>query len=185
MTEYTEIVDPRLQERVCKRYSGEIAILQALGFEKLAYKLETLEPFSAVSRLPIVLLMRAKGEVLTFPFPLRLACGHPLLVHSEPSSIADCMGMGVKFYTNFSDHSLLISSTLQSHIALQDDVLRTSSLRIVRNYPSRTPEEAWLSHKRRTKEMEVQGKTFRNTSTFADYVDISRREELDLKSRGS
>jgi len=183
MTEYTEIMDPKLQGRLCKRYSGEIAILHALGFKTLAYKLETLEPFSAVSRLLIVLLMRTQGEVLTFPFPLRLACGHPLLVHSEPSSIADCMGMGVKFYTNFSDHSLLISSTLQSHIALQSDVVRTSNLQIVRNYPSRTPEEAWVSHKRRTKEMEAQGKTICNTSTFADYVDISKREELDLKSR--
>src|SRR5713101_6493820 len=183
MTEYTEITDPRLQSRVRARYSGEIAALQALGFRHLAFKLEALGPFSAVWQLPIVLVMSRAKEVLVFPFPLRLAAAYVLLVHSRPPSIASCMGMGVKFFTNFSDHSLLISSTLQSHVTLQSLVFPEPNLQIVRTPPCRTPEEAWLSHKRRTTEMEARGKTIGNTSSFADYVDISRREEADLRSR--
>jgi hypothetical protein len=35
----------------------------------------------------------------------------------------------------------------------------------------------------RTAEMEARGITIVNTSSFADYVEISRREEADLKSR--
>ncbi|SRR6266403_1191519 len=183
MTEYTEITDPRLQSRVGTRYSVEIAALQALGFRHLAFKLEARGPFSAVLYLPILRLMRRAREVLVFPFPLRLAAANVLFVHSGPPSIASCMGMGVKFYTNFSDRSLLISSTLQSHVALQSLGVQDPTLQIIRTPPCRTPEEAWLSHKRRTTEMEARGKTIGNTNSFADYVEISRREEVDLQAR--
>ena len=106
MTKYREITDSSLQSRVCTRYSTNIAALEALGFRRLAFKLEARGPFSALLYLPLLPLMRRAKEVLVFPFPLRLAVANVLLVHSEPSSIASCMGLGVKFYTNFSDHSL-------------------------------------------------------------------------------
>jgi hypothetical protein len=183
MTDYTEITDTRLQSRVRSRYSREIAALQALGFRHLAFKLEARGPFSAVWHIPILPLMSQAKEVVDFPFPLRLAVANVLLIHSEPPSIACCMGMGVKFFTTFSDHSLLISSTLQSHVALQRLAVRDFSLQVVRSPPCRTPEEAWLSHKQRTAEMEAAGKTIGDASSFADYVEISRREEADLRSR--
>jgi hypothetical protein len=128
--------------------------------------------------------MRQAGEVLVFPFPLRLALANVLFVHSEPHSIASCMGMGVKFYTNLSDHTLLISSTLLSHFALQGSEVQHPNLRIVRTQPCSTPQEAWLSHKSRLAEMEAEGRKIGTTSSFADYIDISEREEEDLRSRG-
>ena len=107
-TKYTEITDSRLQSRVSARYTIDIAALEALGFRPLGFKLEARGPFSAFMYLPLLPLMRRAKEVLVFPFPFRLAVANPLLVHSEPSSIATCMGLVVKFYTNFSDHSHLI-----------------------------------------------------------------------------
>jgi len=181
MTEYIQITDPVLQSRVKRRYGTEIAVLHKAGFCDLAYKLESLGPFSAVLRLPIVWLMHRAKEVLVFPFPWRIAAAYPLLVHSEPSSIADCMGIGIKFYSSFSDNSILISSTLESHAALQNSI-RDPKFQIVRNPPRRNPEDAWQSHKWRIGEMQAQGITLRNISSFADYVEISRREELDLKA---
>jgi len=181
MTEYIEISDPTLQSRVMARYGAEIAILQAAGFRHLACKLERLGPFSAVLRLPVVCLMHRAREVLLFPFPLRVAAAYPLLVHSEPSSIADCMGMGVKFYSSFSDNSILISSTLESHAALQT-AIRDPKFQVVRNPPRRSPVEAWQSHKWRIGERQAQGLTVRKISSFADYVEISQRDELDLKA---
>lgn len=183
MTKYTEITDARLKSRVRARYSGEIAVLQAQGFHELACRLESRGPFSAVWHLPILALMRQAKEVLVFPFPLRLALANVLLVHSQPPAIAGCMGMGVKFFTNFSDHSLLISSTLRSHLALQNVALPEPNLQIIRLPPRLTPQEAWLSHKQRVEEMEARGKTIDRTSSFADYVEISRREEADLRAR--
>jgi len=182
MTEYAEITDSRLQSRVRSRYEVEIAALEGLGFRQLAFKLEARGPFSAVLWLPLLPLMRQAREVLVFPFPLRLALANVLYVHGEPPSIACCMGMGVKLYTNFSDHSLLISSTLPSHADFQDSN-RHSNLQIVRTPPCKTPQEAWLAHKRRTSEMQARGNKVGSTSSFADYVAISEREEVDLRSR--
>jgi hypothetical protein len=167
--------------RVCTRYSTDIAALEALGFRRLAFKLEARGPFSALLYLPLLPLMRRAKEVLVFPFPLRLAVANVLLAHSEPSSIVSCMGLGVKFYTNFSDHSLLISSTLLSHAALQDPGVRNPKSQIVRTPPCKTVDEAWLSHKSRAAEMEANGKTIGSARSFADYVEISEREEVDLR----
>jgi hypothetical protein len=181
MTKYTEIKDSRLQSRVRTRYASDIAALEALGFRHLAFKLETRGPFSALAYLPLLPLMRRAGEVLVFPFPLRLAAANVLFIHPDPSAIASCMGLGVKFYTNFSDHSLLISSTLLSHAALQAPGIQNPNSQIVRTPPCRTLEEAWLSHKSQIAEMEATAKKISSTSSFADYVEISEREETDLR----
>jgi hypothetical protein len=125
--------------------------------------------------------MRRAKEVLVFPFPLRLAAANVLFIHPEPSTIAICMGLGVKFFTNFSDCSLLISSTLLSHIALQAPGIQNTNSQIVRTPPRRTLEEAWLSHMGQIAEMEARGQKIGNTSSFGDYVEISRREEAALR----
>src|SRR4030088_825155 len=107
MTNYKEITDSRLQSRVRARYATDMAALEALGFSCLAFKLESRGPFSALLYLPVLPLMRRAKEVLVFPFPLRLAAANVLFVHSEPPAIASCMGLGVKFYTSFSDCLLI------------------------------------------------------------------------------
>jgi hypothetical protein len=171
VTEYSEIIDPKLQSRVHSRYDREIASLQALGFRHLAFCLETLGPYSATLQFPLLLLMLPKKEVHAFPRPFRLAVANALLVHRHPSSIALCMGMGVKIYTRLSDHSLLISSTFQSH------AVPGPTSPIIRNPPSATPEEAWISHKQRALEMEAGAKTIANSGSLGDYIELSKHEE--------
>jgi hypothetical protein len=182
LTRQREITDSALQSRVRARYCGEIAALQALGFHHPTFKVETLGPFSAVVQFRLARLMRRFGEVLVSPFPLRLGVANVLLFHAEPPSIVSCSGMGVKFYTDFSDDSLLISSTLQIEATFQRLTAPNPYSKIIRNPPCPTPEEAWLSHKRRAAEIEAQGKTIRNTSSFADCVKILKREEIDVLS---
>jgi hypothetical protein len=183
MTKYTEITDSGLQLRVRTRYAKDIADLETLGFRSLAFKLEAKGPFSVLLYLPILPLMLRAKEILVFPYPLRLALANALLVHSGPSAIATCMGLGVKCYTNFSDDTLLISSTLQSHAHLQDPALQNPTSQIIRTPPVRTVSEAWGSHKSRITALQAIGKTIGSTSSFADYVDISDREEADLRAR--
>ncbi len=181
MTKYTEIKDFRLQSRVRTRYASEISALETLGFRHLAFKLEARAPFSALAYLPLLPLMRRAKEILVFPFPLRLAAANVLFIHPEPPTIATCMGLGVKFYTNFSDRSLLISSTLLSHAALQDPGIHNPNSQIVRTPPYRTLEEAWLSHMSQIARLEATGKKISSTGSFADYVEISEREGADLR----
>jgi|SRR5882672_6397559 len=183
MTQYAEITDGNLQQRVRERYAEEITALQSLGFRQLAFKLEARGPFSALMNLPVLPLMRRAKEVLVFPFPLKLALANVLFVHSQPPTIADCMGMGVKFYTRFSDQSLLISSTLSSHTTFRELDIQHANFRVLRNPPCSILEEAWSAHRRRVSEIEIDGKSVESTSSFSDYVELSNREEQDLQSR--
>jgi hypothetical protein len=95
------------------------------------------------------------------------------------------MAMGVKFFTNFSDQTLVISSTLRSHVALQNLVVPQSGLRVIRTAPQPTIEEAWAVHRQEIVALEAQGKAICNTSSFADYARISERETEDLQMRSN
>jgi Zn-dependent protease len=165
--DYTEITDPTIQSRVRTRHSSKIASLQALGFQHFAYRLETLPPYSAISKFPIILMMFTK-EVLVFPKPARLGVANILLGHSSPSSIAEILGLGVKFYSVFSDGTLLISSSFRSALAPGPDS------RIIKNPPCQSAEEAWVLHKQKVAELGAQGIIARNLSSFADYVEIEK-----------
>jgi hypothetical protein len=148
-----------------------MAELHRQGFRLLGYSLETLGPFSAIYQLPILLLTLPKREVLAFPAPLRLAVANVLLAREGPSTIALCMGMGVKLYTRFSDQTLLISSTFESHARPKP----TSP--IVKPSPSPGIEQAWRSHREAVRELEAQGKGVQPDLSFEAYVSLSQREE--------
>src|SRR3989441_3294144 len=165
--EYTEITDPSIQSRVRARHNLKIAPLQALGFQHFAYRLEALPPYSAISNFPIVLMMFSK-EVLVFPKPARLGVANILLTHSTPSTIAECVGLGIKFYSVFSDGTLLISSSYRSPL------VPTSNSQIIQNPHCQNADEAWSAHRQKAAELGVQGLTARNLSSFADYVEIER-----------
>jgi hypothetical protein len=107
-------------------------------------------------------------EVLVFPKPARLGVANILMIHSSPSSIAECLGLGIKFYSVFSDGTLLISSSFRSALA------PTSNSRIIMNPHCRSVEEAWLAHKQKAAELELQGIRVQNLSSFADYVKIEK-----------
>lgn len=167
-SEHIELVDPSVQARVRARHGLKIAPLQSLGFQQFAYPLEVLPPYSAISRFPIVLMMFSK-EVLVFPRPARLAVATALLVHSHPASIAECMGLGVKFYSVFSDGTLLISSSYRS------PRVPAPNSRIIKTPYCQSSEDAWLAHKQRAAELEAQGVAIQNLRSFADYLEITKR----------
>jgi len=167
---YSEIVDPKLQERARSRFAREIESLQPIGFRHLAYSLETLGPYSAILHFPLILFMLPKREVFAFPPPFRLAVAEVVLFHTEPSSLALCSGMGVKFYTCFSDKSLVISTTYASRIRL------APSSGITRIFESPNPQDAWLRHKTRISEMEREGKTIIRSASLPDFVEFCNRQ---------
>jgi hypothetical protein len=166
-----EITDPELQSRIRARYQREFAALEALGFRQQVSCLEVLGPYSALTDFLLLLLMFSHREVLAFPRPLRLAVGVALLSHASPSSVAICMGLGVKFYTDFSDRSLLISPTFESH------AIPGPNSPIFKNPPCPDLAEAWAGHQRRAAELQALGKTIHKFGSFADYVEIFNREE--------
>lgn len=165
--EYSEVTDLKIQTRVDARHVAKIARLKALGFVPLAYRMEALPPYSAISKFPIALMMMSK-EVVVFPRPARLAVVGPLLSRSNPSSIAEVMGLGVRFYSVFADGSLVISTSFRSAYS------PGPNCRVVLNPPCGTVEDAWLAHERKIAEFTAQGAALKNLSCFGDYVEIER-----------
>jgi Zn-dependent protease len=163
--EYTVITDPEVQSRVRTLHAPKIASLQVLGFQHFAFCLESLPPYSAISKFPFVLIMFRK-EVLVFPKPARFGVANILLSHSSPSSIASTTGFGIKFYSVFSDGTLLISSSYRSPL------VPAPNSRIIKNPHCHTAEEAWLAHKQKAAELGAQGFVLRSLTSFADYVEI-------------
>jgi Zn-dependent protease len=165
--EYTEITDPNVQSRVRTLHASKIASLQDLGFQHFAFCLESLPPYSAISKFPIVLMMFRK-EVLVFPKPARLGVANILLSYSSPSSIATITGLGIKFYSVFLDKTLLVSSSYRSPL------VPSPNSRIIKNPDCQTAEEAWLAHRQKAAELGAQGLTLRSLFSFADYVEIEK-----------
>lgn len=163
--EYSEITELNIQSRVRARYSSKVDSVQALGFQHLAFCLELLPPYSAILKFPLVLVM-LRREALVFPRPARLGIGSVLLRHSSPNSIAQVLGLGIKFYSVFSDGTLLISSTYRSPLS------PGPNSKIIKNPHCPTADEAWLAHRQRAAELVAQGLRTRILSSFADYLEI-------------
>ena len=171
MTEHALIEDSELQERVRRRYARETAALQRLGFQLLGFLLETEGAYSAIWQLPTLLFMLAGREVLSFSRPLRLGVATALLRRSDPSTVALCMGKGVKLYTGFSDQTMVISSTFRSYA-----VPRPTS-KIIKPSPSASIEAVWPAHSEYVARLEAEGRSIQPTGTFDEFVQLTKREE--------
>ncbi len=171
MVEYSQITDSRLQVRLEKKYEKEIADLQRLGYRPLAYCLEVLGPYSALQQLPVLLLAFVKGEVLKIQKPFRLGSANMLLSTANPSTVALCMGLGVKFYSLFTDGLLMISSDFQSH------AVPHLKSKIVRLPPQPTLEQTWIEHKTQVLHRAGEVDLISGHLTFEDYVKMSTIEE--------
>ncbi len=174
MAEYSQIMDPLLQTRVRNRYQTEITSLQALGFRHLAYCLEALGPYSVIFQFPLIPLALLKKEVLHFLRPLRLASANVLLSNTNPPTVALCMGMGIKFYSAFTDGALLISSNFDSK------AMPWKGSKVIR-LPSRsTIEDTWTEHKARALRMAIEVSPIFVNMSFDDYIKMSTQEDEEL-----
>jgi len=171
--EYVEINDLSVQTRLHSRHSSKIMSLQALGFHHFACRLEVLPPYSAISKFPMIPLMWSK-EVLVFPKPARLAVANLLLTHSCPSCIAEILGFGIKFYSVFSDGTLLISASYRYPFT------PIPNSQIIKTRDCQSPEEAWAAHQQKIEELEAQCGTVRNLSCFTDYVQIEAKRQAGM-----
>jgi hypothetical protein len=166
-----QIADPAITVRIAKRYETEIDILRRLQFQDFCYYNERLFPFSAVAYFIPLLLMRLYREVIQFRRPLRISTNHPLLIAPRHATYGLVMGMGVKFYTVFTDGTVLISANFHSR-EIHDDRRKV--------YKHATPgsiHTAWQSHQQLITALQGQEKTFDEPMHFDTYVRASTTAE--------
>ena len=167
---YVEQHDPHIQLRVRRRYSRECGALAAHGFEELCFYSEQLGAYSALKYLPLTLLMLFKREVLGGHGRFDSGGSYVLMCNRHPWTIALPLGLGVKFYTGFTDGTVLISASFAS-------CLHPDSGSVVK-YASKLPlDEIWTRHQQRVEELEGQGKKVLQALDFGHYVEMSRHED--------
>jgi hypothetical protein len=84
------------------------------------------------------------------------------------------MGLGVKFYTLFADGSGLITANFDSPNGQDLDGT------FVKYATPGSIEQIWQQHSERLTELQALGRQLRVTTTFEDYVTLSRHEEKML-----
>jgi hypothetical protein len=171
MVKYSELIDVATHSRLEKRYRNEIVSLGNLGFRHLAYCLEDHGPYTALTKFLIIPLALSKGEILLFRWPLRLASANVLLSIQDPPSIALCMGMGIKFYSGFSDGTIIISSDFGSSLIPHE------RSRITRLPPQQSLRDTWFHFKSEVHRKLQNVDPVAESMKFEHYVNMSAVEE--------
>jgi hypothetical protein len=175
---FMEEYDPGLQQRVRERYAAVTLALAALGFRELCCYSEVLANYSLVLSLPVVILMRMKGEVLKRRPRLRASASYLLHHHPRPQTIALPLGLGVKFYTGFKDGTVLITANFASQA-----VARRGS-QVLKHARTMPVPEAWQTHQRRV-EHAATARPLVSGYSFAAFVAMAQQEERGCVMRGS
>jgi hypothetical protein len=176
VTDYQQVAQGKVQDKVRNRYRSEINVLKKVGFEELCFCGEVTRPLGCILFFPLFLFMFIKGEVVKLKWPWRLAVQYPLLVAREQATFAILYGLGVKFYTSFTDGTVLIcaNSNMVSPLTVDEKKF----------YKYSSPldiEAAWDFHQGKVNEFKAGGRQTRDALCFEDYVEISMWEEELLK----
>ncbi|MCK6582116.1 MAG: hypothetical protein L6Q49_03350 [Anaerolineales bacterium] len=169
--DYRQDRDPELMNLARARFSDEIRQLRAVGFTDFCCYTELLQNYSAITHLPIFILAKLNREIIRVESPLRLAMSQPILAHRERGAYALVFGMGIKFYTLFTDGTGLISANFPSQ-PIQDMMLK-----IYKTAEPRSIEDCWQVHNVEVAGFQKMGREVDNLIRFESYLSISRREE--------
>jgi hypothetical protein len=172
VTDYEQVAQGKVQDRIRNRYKSDIDTLKRVGFEELCFCSEVTRSLGCILFFPLLLLMLIKGEVVKVKRAWVLALQYPLLVSREHATFAIVYGWGIKFYTNFTDGTALISanSKLASSVTADEE-------KYYKYKCPRDTETAWNFHRDKVNRFRSAGRQTRDTLCFEDYVEISMREE--------
>lgn len=172
--EYRQEYMPELMNRARIRFKDEMDVLRKMGFAEFCCYTEILPRYSVFSHLFIFLLAKLNRELIRVESSLRLAMSQPILVHRTEKAYALVFGMGVKFYTLFTDKTGLISANFQS------EPIQDMFAKVYKNAAPCSIEECWHAHVAETNNFRQEGKEVDERIRFENYLSISRREERSL-----
>ncbi len=167
--QHFRIDSPELDRRVRARYQAEINELTSLGFDYLCSDGESLPLFRLLLLLPALAVIGMWSERM--PMALRgvsILVGYPVLVSKIKSTIANPDGRRVKFFTAFTDGTLLVSGNYA------DPTSRGPG--IVRSFQAGSISETWARHQARIEALVEEGKRVDRQSDHQAYVAMAERD---------
>lgn len=172
---YIRAVPKSTQTRVRARYADDLGRLSSLGFSEFIFYSEVLK--TRPSHFAILAFMLLRREVLFRHEGLRMGASYLLMKHDAPFTVALPMGMGVKFYTPFTDGSLLIATTFPS------EAIPPVGRSVEKHVDNTSLETAWNDHRGRVARATEGGRVTRPVTTFDEFVALSLQEESVLAER--
>lgn len=169
--DYRQDNSSKLMNRARVRFKDEMDRLRRLGFIEFCCYTELMPKYTALTHLAVFLMAKINRELIGFESPLRLAMSQPLLVHRAHGTYALVFGMGVKFYTMFTDKTGLITTNFPSQ------PIQNMILKVYKITASGSIEDAWRAHLDETGKYLQDGKSVDEIIRFENYVSISQREE--------
>lgn len=166
--QYMEVLQSDVQERVRKRFAPEIDILMGMGFRLQSFCGSTLPPLSAITFLPVLLLMLAKREVVWVHGLLQLTAVSPMLIHRSEAAYAEVLALGVKYYTRFTDGIILVTTSYENLPPPVKEIQRQAVPGVV---------EAWQAHRGRVLKRAEDGRQVDKSLSFEKFHDIAARED--------
>lgn len=171
---YRQTMDGEIIDRVRKRHHQPIYALKQLHFEEYAFFGETVHAFgfsplglSGVFGMFFAIL----NEVAKVDWNLDVTIFNVVMASRDESAYAAPFGLGIKFYTGFSDGTCVISANFESA------AIRDEQQKLYKFVAAQTVESAWSNHRKQVDAFCMQGKQKIEHLSFAGFLQLTQRED--------
>jgi hypothetical protein len=171
---YHQTMDKEIIDRVRKRHQPAMRALKALNFDEYGFFGETVQAFGfSPLGLPGVLgtFVAIFNEVSKVDWNLDVTVFNAAMASRDEAAYAAPFGLGVKFYTTFSDGTCVISANFESQ------PIRDEQQKLYKFIAAPTIEAAWSSHRKQVDAFCRQGKQKLEHLSFAGFLQLTQRED--------
>ena len=181
---YQQITDKEIHDRVRRRHGAIINELKNLNFGEFYFFGETVGAlgFSPLGLSGFVgMLVALFNEVTKIERNLSITLFNVVMGSREYSTYACPFGLGVKFYTGFTDGTCVITANFKTP-AFQDE-----QKKLYKFAAAQSATAAWSIHKEWVDKLILEGKEKIEPLSFDGYLKLVQREDkymLKLKNSG-
>lgn len=172
-SEYRQIRDREIEDRVRLKYQESIDALKALNFEELCFFGEITRRVGLSNGLlgPLGVLAALPNEVMKIGRDLSATAFFLLLVSREYDTYVSSFGLGTKFYTSFTDGTFVITANFDTAPIHDDEEKLYKSVQLS------SIEAAWHLHRTRVDEFTAKGKQRNYHLSFEEFARLACRED--------
>lgn len=171
---YQQTMDKEIMDRVRKRHLQAMYALKQLHFEEYAFFGETVQGFgfSPLGLSGVLgMFFAIFNEVAKVDWNLDVTIFNVAMASRDDSAYAAPFGLGVKFYTGFSDGTCVISANFESA------PIRDEQRKIYKFVGAQTLESAWRNHQKQVDAFCMHGKQKVEHLSFAGFLQLTQRED--------
>ena len=174
--QYQLVTEMEVSDKVRKRYQSVIHELKSLGFEEMYFYTETMPILGVSSGFSGVVgtLIAMANEESKMNKNLSVSLLHLVMASRDYATYVIPFGLGIKFYTSFTDGTCIISANYQSN-PIKDDTQK-----LYKFARATSVEEIWKHHKTWVDKLVSEGKQKKDIFSFNNYISLVKREDESM-----